>query len=92
LLVGIAHVASGVGLYGGRVVHHVPVCDSDFIVFIAPAILAFVGYWLLAWFGRPLSGLPNDRRKMTLATLIAFVATLVSFECSGVILSNTWGT
>lgn len=53
-LLAMAHVAGGCLLYRGRQLRLAPVLQSDLIVFLLPALLAFIGYSLMVGisFGR----------------------------------------
>jgi hypothetical protein len=48
--VGIAHIVLGFFLYAGRIKHPSPLFYSDLFVFDVPNLLAFSGYFLVAWF------------------------------------------
>jgi hypothetical protein len=90
ILVGIAHFAIGVSLYHQRISHPSSFLDSDVVVFFLPAFLAFVGYFMAAWF---CGFLPQRRAtKIALAIPTAVLATAISSMCTMAFAFNKWGS
>jgi hypothetical protein len=66
------------------------VFESDFLVFVVPALLAFAGYCFVAWSGlSPPSRLPI---RIGLITLIALIATATSLVCAITVAFNGFGS
>jgi len=90
VIVGIAHIAVGVFLYYGRIKNLSAVLDSDLLVFVVPALLAFCGYVFITWSDTfPTYRLPV---KLGLVALIALVATAISFTCAATVAFDRFGT
>lgn len=89
-LVGIAHFAVGASFYCQRTTHRSPVFESDIVVFLVPAILAFGGYFVVTWFFHFLA----QRLAARIATvaLIALAATAISSICALTFAFNKCGT
>lgn len=86
----IAHVSVAVLLYYGRVKNLSATFDSDFLVFVAPALLAFSGYFSITWASEFLTcRLPV---KVGFVTLIAITATAFSCVCAATVAFNRFGT
>jgi hypothetical protein len=89
-LVGIVHWTIGVFLYYGRVKKMSPVFDSDYVVFIFPAILAYLGYYFIAWHG--FFGAQRLMIKMILSGIIALGALSISELCKMMYAFSKYGT
>jgi hypothetical protein len=89
-LVGIAHFALAVVLYYGRIKRLSPACNSDILVFLLPALMAFFGYFFFAW--RDVLTTHRPSSKLALASLISIVALVISFMCFATFATNMWGT
>ena len=90
VLVLMAHFAAGVCLYYQRTTHRSALFDSDVLVFLIPAALAFAGYFLITWS----CAFPMRHRamKITTVTLMALAATAMSSVCTMTFVFNRWGT
>ena len=84
------HCLVGVLVYRGRVVGKVPLLDSDFWVFVFPALLATIGYGIAYWS----TGVLHTRLLARLMSMvgISIVATGLSFWCFMLIGFNRYGT
>ena len=93
ILIGITHIVVSVILfYQGRT-HQSSAFDPFdpvVVVFLAPAVFAFIGYFLVIWF----YVLPkrNVFVKAVAAVVIAFAATVVSSTCIISFAFNMWET
>ena len=89
LVVGFFHCAAGLLLYRGRVVDHFPVLQSDFLVFLLPALIALIAYGVVFWSSGFLRAKPALRLVVTSgASLLASclssgLLTLVAFNRYG---------
>ena len=90
ILVGMAHTVIGVGLYYQRIIHQFSVFDSDILVFLAPMVFAFAGYFLVTLFC--MFPKCNWSTRIAAAILIAFVATAISLMCTMTFAFNMWGS
>ncbi len=90
MLIGTAHFAMGVFLYYLRTTHQSPILNSDILVFLLPAFLAFGGYFWVAW----CCTFPTHHVavKLALATLISLSATAISCICIMTFAFNKYGT
>ncbi len=88
-LIAVAHVALGFFLYYGRVKRLSPVFGSDELVFSIPMLLAFCGYFFVACHAFVTFRPPV---RYGLATLIAVVATAISFACFAMTAFSRYGT
>ena len=88
--IGVLHFTLGVALYYGRVKEVFPVLRSDLVVFIMPAILAFVGYFLITW----VNVLSTHRLiiRLFLVSVIALCALAISGICIAIFAFNKYGT
>jgi hypothetical protein len=85
------HAAAVFLLYRGRVVGHWAIAESDFVVFVVPALCALGGFaGVFAWWAR--SNIPEDEGWVTFVVVSALVAAFVSFWASVLIPFNLYGT
>lgn len=89
-LVGCVHCAIGVLLYRGRVVNRMPGMQSDFLVFILPALLALVAYGACFWSSRLLQAKPAARIVTLL--VISILAVWMSSWLFMLVAFNKYGT
>ena len=88
-LVGILHFVLLMGLYYGRV-KHLPVFDSDYVIFWLPSLLAFIAYFYLIW--RDIFIDVGFASKLLRTAEIAMFAVFISFIFFCCIAFNMWGT
>jgi hypothetical protein len=88
-IVGIGHVVLGVALYYARIHRLSSIVHSDVLVFLLPTVLAFSGYFLLAW--HDILSTHRFAVRLLFASLIAIVAVVVSCFCFAMVAFNTWG-
>jgi len=90
VVVGCFHCAGGVLLYRGRVVNHLPVLNSDFLVLLLPALIALIAYGAIFW----ASGFLQAKPGLRLAIMSGFslLATCLSSWLFMLIAFNKYGT
>jgi len=90
MVIACLHCFVGVLVYRGRVVGKVPLLDSDFLVFVLPALLAAIGYGIAYWS----TGVLHTRLVARLMSMvgISIVATVLSFLGFMLIGFNRYGT
>jgi hypothetical protein len=90
LVVAILHSMIEVLLYHGRVVSKVNMLQSDLVLFVLPASLAFGGYTVILWCSNAFAQKMNSRMIAIIATALA--ATFISLVCGLMIAFNKYGT
>ena len=89
LFIAAVHIAVGVFCYYGRTKNLLGIFHSDLVIFLLPALVAFLSYFCVVWFG---ISQRNSIIKAGVATLTGLALTAVSLYCTLAIAFNWLGT
>lgn len=90
LVIGCLHCAIGVLLYRGMVLSHIPMLQSELLVFDIPFLVALIAYGAAFW----TSGFIKEKPVLRMVALLAvsLVVTFLSFWLFMIVSFNRYGT